>query len=83
MASSFYFIATVANAHDRSVRICVSASNRTLAFADAAASLELDGFDVTQLQNVSFEQWNHKSIRLFFSVTNSGVIATESPTNPV
>lgn len=55
--TTFYFIASVANATSKQIRTSASESNRAVAFAAVALRLQEDGFDMTQIQNISASQY--------------------------
>ena len=81
--TSFYFIATVANATAPQTKIATHATNRTRALAAVTETLANAGFDVVSIQNVALEQWAHETVRPYYSVPVAGPVATVNPTLPV
>lgn len=57
MKTTHYYLASVANATGTAVRLCVNANNSTTAFAEAAIRLANAGLEVTQLQSLTYPQW--------------------------
>jgi uncharacterized protein (UPF0333 family) len=74
----FYFIASIANASTRSVKLAVTAENRAQAFIYAADVLFQRNLDTLSVQSVNVHQFNAAALPSAWKVVGTlGPIATQ------